>query len=427
MDRASLLDDLEARGLVHDCTDRDALATRLAAGPTTLYSGFDPTADSLHVGNLVQIFTLRRFQLAGHPPIALAGGATGFIGDPGGRSEERPLLDEDTLAANLAGITAQLSSLLDFEPGAAQARLLDNYEWTGELHLIPFLRDVGKHASVNVMVAKESVRARMEGAHGISYTEFSYMLLQANDFLHLYTEHGCELQIGGSDQWGNITMGVDLVRRRAGGVAHGLTTPLVTGSDGKKFGKSEGNATWLDARRTSPYRFYQWWIQTDDRDVDRFLRMFTFLPLEEIAAVAAAHAGAPERREGQRVLAREVTASVHGAAEAEAAAEASAVLFGVPVGDASERALATLVDEVPTPKAAPGEVEAGLGGDDVLCALGLAGSRSDARRTLAQGGVYVNDRQLGGEPAPLGPADLLFGRYVLVRRGKRNYGLVSVG
>ena len=311
-----VLADLEARGLVHDTTDRAALARRLAS-PVTVYHGIDPTADSLHIGNLVGVLALRRFQAAGHRPVALAGGATGMIGDPGGRTGERALLDADTLAANLKGIEAQLRRLLAFDPaGGPGALLVDNASWTAGLGLLEFLRDVGKHATVNQMMAKESVRTRLESTEGISFTEFSYMLIQAHDYLWLHEHEGCDLQIGGSDQWGNITAGIDLVRRRTGDAVHGLTWPLLTRADGSKFGKSAGGNVWLDPRRTSPYAFYQHWIQVDDADVGRFLLQMTFLDLDEVTELAALHAAAPARREAQRRLAHEVTALVHGETEA---------------------------------------------------------------------------------------------------------------
>ncbi|MEY2407304.1 MAG: tyrosyl-tRNA synthetase, partial [Acidimicrobiaceae bacterium] len=308
-----LLADLDARGLVHDTTDREALAARLAEGPITVYHGMDPSADSLHTGNLIGLIALRRFQLAGHRPIALAGGATGMVGDPSGRSGERNLLDEETLRANVEAIKAQIARVLgpigDWE-------LVDNYDWTSKLTLLDFLRDVGKHATVNQMIARESVKARMASEHGISYTEFSYMLLQAHDYWWLHQHRGCELQIGGSDQWGNILSGVDLIRRRDGVAVHALSWPLLEAPDGTKLGKTTGARIWLDPARTSPYQLFQHFLNTDDRQVRQMLLWFTLLPVEEIDALVAAHEVAPERREAQRVLAREVTGLVHGADEA---------------------------------------------------------------------------------------------------------------
>jgi tyrosyl-tRNA synthetase len=408
-----LLADLEARGLVQDSTDRDALRARINEGPVGLYYGCDPSADSLHVGNLIGLIVLRRFADAGHNAIALAGGATGMIGDPGGRSRERNLLDAATLARNNERIAGQIERI-------SRVRLVDNLDWTGPVTLLDFLRDVGKYANVNQMISRESVKARLESENGISFTEFSYQLLQANDYWHLFTTHGVELQIGGSDQWGNLLAGVDLIRRADGGHVHAFTWPLVLRSDGKKFGKSEEGAVWLAADRTSPYQFFQYWMNVPDADVARFLLQLTLLPVEEALAVAAAHLEAPNKREGQRRLAREVTALVHGEEAMAAAEQASAILFGgSPVG-ASQQALEFLAGEVPTSSFAPGADLA-----HALAATPLASSLSDARRTIAQGAAYVN-----GEPAredrPLSEADLLHGRWLVLRRGKRTYHLLDV-
>ena len=413
-----LLADLEARGLVQDATDLDALRSRLDAGPITLYYGCDPTSDSLQMGNLIGLLVLRRFADAGHRPIALAGGATGMIGDPGGRSEERNLLDADALAANLAGIKRQIARIV-----GEDVPLVDNGTWTNELPLLAFLRDVGKHVTVNHMVAKESVRTRMASEHGISYTEFSYMLLQANDYWWLHEHEGCELQIGGSDQWGNIALGVDLIRRRTGRHVHALSWPLLLRSDGQKFGKSTGGETlWLDPAKTSPYQLFQYWMQVADADVRRFLLQLTLLSVEEADAVADEHEQAPEKRRGQRRLARENTAIVHGEAGAAAAEEATELLFGS--GDpleASPTAFEFLRDEVPSSRLAP------VGADlvDLLPATGLVKSKGDARRQLEQGGVYVNGRTAAVGDVVTG-ADLLHDRFVLLRRGKRTYHLIEV-
>ncbi len=323
---ASVLDDLEARGLVHDSTDRAALASLLAGGPVSIYYGCDPTSDSLHIGNLIGLLVLRRLQDAGHRPVALAGGATGMVGDPSGRSEERNLLDDATLTANVAAIKAQMARVLDFDDG--RALLVDNRDWTAEVTLVDFLRDVGKHVTVNQMLARESVKARLGGEHGISYTEFSYMLLQAHDYLHLHRTLGVAMQIGGSDQWGNIVAGIDLIRRVTGDAAHGLSWPLLTAPDGSKLGKSTGTRIGLNPAHTSPYQFFQHFMQTDDRQVREYLAKFTLLPLDAIDAVAADHASHPERRAGQRRLAEEVTRLVHGPDAMAAAAEATDVLFG---------------------------------------------------------------------------------------------------
>ena len=346
--RMDLLADLNARGLIHDSTDQTFLGARLAEGPIGVYVGFDPTADSLHVGHLMGQLGLRRFQLGGHRPFPLAGGATGMIGDPGGRSEERNLLDRETLEHNLSRIKPQLERLLDFTPGPFAATLVDNATWTAEISMLDFLRDVGKHITVNQMMAKESVRSRLEGDSGISYTEFSYMLLQANDFRHLHAVHGVELQMGGSDQWGNITAGIDLIRRTTGQPAHGLTWPLLLRSDGQKFGKSTGGAVWLDPDRTSPYQFRQYWMQTEDEAVANRLLWFSTRPLDEVRAVIEEHAEAPERRVGQRALARELTELVHGTSAADAADAAADVLFGGDPTAASVDTLEIVRREVPT-------------------------------------------------------------------------------
>jgi tyrosyl-tRNA synthetase len=420
MGTPGLLEDLQARGLVQDATDLDALGERLGAGPLTLYYGCDPTSDSLHIGNLIGLLVLRRFQRAGHHPIALAGGATGMIGDPSGKAAERVLLDVETLRANVESIKGQISRVLGPE---GEWTLVDNHDWTKDLRLLEFLRDVGKHATVNQMVAKESVRARMQSEEGISFTEFSYMLLQAYDYLVLHEGHGCELQIGGSDQWGNITAGIDLVRRRAGKRLHGITWPLITRADGQKFGKSEGDNVWLAASRTSPYRFFQYWMQADDRDVGRYLRIFTLLDLDEVDELVARTAAAPRRREGHRALARHVTELVHGPDEAKAAEEATEVLFGG--SEPSERALATLVDEIPTHRVAEASVAAGTPIEELLVSAGVAGSKNEARRLLQQGGIYVNGASAAVD-AVLGRDDFRLGRYILIRRGKDKYHLVFV-
>jgi tyrosyl-tRNA synthetase len=420
--RMDLLDDLRARGLIHDSTDLEALAARLASGPIGVYVGFDPTADSLHVGHLLGQLALRRFQLAGHRPFPLAGGATGVVGDPGGRSEERNLLDRETLGRNLAGIKPQLERLLDFDAGDRSATLVDNATWTADVTLLSFLRDVGKHVTVNQMLAKESVRARIEGEHGISFTEFSYMLLQANDFRHLHDVYGVDLQMGGSDQWGNITAGIDLIRRTSGATAHGLTWPLLLRSDGQKFGKSSGNAVWLSAERTSPYQFRQYWLQTDDADIAERLLRFSLRPVEELEAILAEHRGAPERRLAQRALARELTELVHGSTAADAADAAADVLFGGDPTAASVAALDVVRDEVPATTMRNIEL-----GDPVelLVATELASSRSEARRLLEQRSTRANGVQLApGDD--LAGVPLLHDRYLLLRKGKHTYHVVEI-
>jgi tyrosyl-tRNA synthetase len=418
----AILDDLAARGLLHDHTDLDALRERLAAGVTTVYAGFDPTADSLHIGNLVPLLVLRRFQDAGHRPIVLAGGATGMIGDPSGRSDERNLLDDTTLDAHLAGINPQLVRLLDFDPGPTQATLVDNREWTSPMSALEFLRDVGKHVTVNSMLAKESVRSRLDG-EGISYTEFSYMLLQANDFCWLHEHRACEIQVGGSDQWGNITAGIDLIRRRRAARAHGLTFPLIMRADGEKFGKTAGGAVWLSAERTSPYAFYQYWINVDDRDAERFLLQLTLLPVATVHEIMAGHAEAPHQRDAQRRLAHELTALVHGEDAARAAATASRLLFGGEPSEAPASSFAMLERELPTGSLAARDLAAGIGPVDLLLATGLVTSRNDAIRAVTAGELRVNGRRLQ-EGSEVTPADLLHDRYLLVRRGKKRYELL---
>jgi tyrosyl-tRNA synthetase len=420
-----LLADLEARGLLHDSTDRAALAARMAEGPITLYHGIDPTADSLHTGNLIGLLVLRRFQEAGHHPLALAGGATGMVGDPSGRSSERNLLDEETLDHNLRAIKAQMARLLDVE-GSNAARLVDNREWTAGITLIDFLRDVGKHVTVNTMLARESVKIRMEGEDGISFTEFTYMLLQANDYLWLSDHEGCELQVGGSDQWGNIVAGVDLIRRKRQRSVHAFSWPLITAPDGTKLGKTTGARIWLDPEKTSPYRFFQHWMNTDDRQVRQFLAQFTLLPVDEVDALAGAHAEAPERREAQRVLAREVTTLVHGAGAAAAAEEASRLLFGGDPGEVSPAGLDALAGEVPTWRISRSQLAEGVDVVDALCATELVSSRSDGARQLKQGAVYVNGERVAADHR-ITAEDLLHGRAALLRRGKRNVALVVAG
>ena len=416
-----LLNDLDARGLIHDSTDRAALIERLNQGPIGVYAGFDPTADSLHAGHLLGQVMLRRFQLAGHRPVVLAGGATGMVGDPGGRSEERNLLDRETLNHNVACVKKQLEKILDFD-GPVAARMVDNATWTEPMGTLEFLRDVGKHFTVNQMVAKESVRARMESENGISFTEFSYMLLQANDFRHLCEFENVEMQMGGSDQWGNITAGTDLIRRRLTKSGYGLTWPLLTRSDGQKMGKSVHGALWLDPEKTSPYEFRQYWVQLPDEDVERFLLQLTLRSVEDIHALMNEHRAAPEKRLAQRALATDVTTLVHGAAAEQAAAEAAQVLFGGDPTTASAEALAVVAREVPS-----SEVTREQLGDQiaVLVQTGLAASNGEARRTLTQKGFKANGQTLE-EAKSLLEVDLLHGRYILLRKGKTNFHLLTV-
>jgi len=424
----NILDELRWRGLFADCTDTDALTARLAEGPTTLYAGFDPTADTLHVGNLVPLLCLRRFQLAGHVPIALAGGATGMIGDPSGRSAERNLLTPDVLRHNIASIKGQLARFLDFDAAGNPARLVDNFDWFSPISYLEFLRDVGKHFTVNWMVAKESVRARMEDRdNGISYTEFSYMLLQAYDFYHLRRELGCELQIGATDQWGNITAGSELCRRKLGTTVWGLTLPLLTKADGTKYGKSASGAVWLDPKRTSPYRFYQFFVQSDDRDVVKLLKVLTFLTQDEIAALEAELTANPGARAAHKALAKAVTDLVHGEAATIEAIRASEILFGGDLAGVGEGTFNELLGEVPTKGLEPARLEgAGIPLTELLVHAGLCASKGQARTDVQGGGVYLNNVRAGEVQRHVTAADLLFGKHLLLRKGKRNYVVVTV-
>jgi tyrosyl-tRNA synthetase len=423
----NILEELQWRGLVADSTDAEALAKRIGEGPITVYAGFDPTAASLHVGSMVPLLALRRFQLLGHHPIPLAGGATGSIGDPSGKTQERQLLTPEVLAANIAGIKEQLKMLVDFETTSNPARLLDNNTWTAPVSFLEFLRDIGKHFSVNQMVAKESVRARMDDREaGISYTEFSYMLLQAFDFYVLCRDHNCELQIGGSDQWGNITAGIDLCRKKLGRPAHGLTLPLITKADGTKFGKTETGTVWLDPARTSVYKFYQFWIRTDDRDVVRYLKFFTFFGQEEIAALEKQHAENPGGRAAHKALAKAVTDLVHGPAATTEALRASEILFGGDLAGVSESTFNEIVGEVPTKEIEKVQLDgAGKPLVELLMHSGFCPSKGQARKDVEGGGVYVNNVRETNFQRSVTAADLLFGKHLLLRKGKRNYVVVT--
>ncbi|MDX2122842.1 MAG: tyrosine--tRNA ligase [Gemmatimonadota bacterium] len=417
----TLLDALTARGFVHDATP--GLAARLGQGPITGYVGFDPTADSLHVGNLVPVMGLAWLQRFGGTPIILVGGGTGLVGDPSGKRTERPMLEVTQIDHNVRRIRAQLEQFLSFQ-GANAARLRDNADWLRPLRLLDFLREVGKHFTLNYMLQKDAVKSRMET--GISYTELSYMLVQAYDFWHLWKTERCELQMGGSDQWGNITAGTELIGRRESASAHGLVFPLLTNAAGGKFGKSEGDNVWLDPAKTSPYRFYQFWLNSDDRDVERLLRFFTFLPLEEIAALLAAHAADPGKRVAQRQLAQDVTARVHGAATAESVVRASRLLFGgLDLADAGADVFEVLAREVPT-VALPRTEAIGLGIVDALVRAELAASKGEARRGLAQKGFSLNGQPLSDPDRAVGATDILAGGYLLLQKGKRNYALVRL-
>ena len=423
----NIVEELQWRGLVADCTDLPELVKRVSSGPLTVYAGFDPTADSLHIGNLVPLLALRRFQLLGHHPIPLAGGATGLIGDPSGKTQERQLLTLEALAANLTKVKVQLSRLLDFNTRSNPARLLDNITWTSPLSYLDFLRDIGKHFSVNQMVAKESVRARMEDREaGISYTEFSYMLLQAFDFYVLCRDYNCELQIGGSDQWGNITAGIDFTRRKLGRTVFGLTQPLITNADGSKFGKTVSGAVWLDPERTSVYRFYQYWIRTDDRDVVRYLKFFTFFSPQEIASLETQHTENPGARVAHKALAKAVTELVHGPTATSEAIRASDILFGGELGGVSETTFNEIVGEVPTKALEKSQLDgAGKPLVEMLVLTGLSPSKGQARKDIEGGGVYLNNVREPGSQRAVTAGDLLFGKHLLLRKGKKNYVVVT--
>ncbi len=421
--------DLGARALIHQVTAPE-LGPAMAAEPFTLYAGFDPTADTLHIGNLVGVLALARAQRMGHRPIAVVGGATGMIGDPSGKSEERNLLDEGTLARNLAGIRRDLERILDFSSAVKNpAMILNNADWIAPTRMLEFLRDIGKCFTINAMLAKESVKLRIESETGISFTEFTYMLLQAWDFHHLHREYGCKLQVGGSDQWGNITAGIDLIRRKCGAdaKAYGLTWPLILDAAGKKFGKTEKGALWMSERRTSHFDFYQYFVRTADADVGRYLRIFTFLPLTEIAELELALKERPEKREAHKALAREVTGLVRGPAGVAVAERATAVLYeNAKVEALDDATLAAIFADVPSVERPRAELEAGWPLIDALVASGLAKqSKSEARRLIEAGGVYVNNvRAEGGLERRLGVADLASETMILLRAGKKNHALL---
>ena len=453
----SILEELQWRGLVADCTDTAELTKKISA-PITLYCGFDPTADSLHVGNLVPLLALRRFQLLGHHPIAVAGGATGSIGDPSGKTAERQLLTKEILDRNIASVKVQLAKLLDFETKQNPARLVDNASWTQNISFLDFLRDIGKHFSVNQMVAKESVRARMEDREvGISYTEFSYMLLQAFDFMVLRRDADCELQIGGSDQWGNITAGIELTRKKLGKPVFGLTLPLITNADGTKFGKTEAGAIWLDPKRTSVYKFYQFWINTDDRDVIRYLKYFTFLSQAEIGSLEQAHAENPGGRVAHKALAKAATDLIHGEHATAEAIRVSEILFGGELDGISEEAFNSFIGDVSTTQDAhdvivriapamealrniesvEGKIpsrqiemsrlaDAGLPLIEILVLSGLCASKGLARKDIEGGGIYLNNLRVISFQRAVTANDLVFGKHLLLRKGKKNYVVVTV-
>ncbi|HEY5985474.1 MAG TPA: tyrosine--tRNA ligase [Streptosporangiaceae bacterium] len=420
-----ILDELAWRGLLALSTDRDELREALFAGPVTLYCGFDPTAPGLHIGNLVQLLTLRRFQRAGNRPIGLVGGATGLIGDPSGKSAERALNPRDVVGQWVDRIRGEVGRFLDFAPGPTGALIVSNLAWTENLSTLEFLRDIGKHFPVNQMLGRESVQARLESG-GISYTEFSYQVLQAFDFLELYRRYGCTLQQGGSDQWGNLVAGVDLIRRVEGVGVHALATPLITKPDGTKYGKTEGGAIWISPDLMTPYAFYQFWINRTDAEVGGLLRVFTFRTREEIEDLERQVQERPAARAGQRVLAEDVTTLVHGADECAKVVAASKALFGHgELADLDEATLAAALAEVPsaTVQATPDGVPTVV---DLLAATGIAASKSAARRVIAEGGAYLNNRKVTFEDATPDPSDLLHGRFLVLRRGKRTIGGVEL-
>ncbi|HTE41906.1 MAG TPA: tyrosine--tRNA ligase [Steroidobacteraceae bacterium] len=433
----SLYTELEARGIIKQVTS-PKLKAAMEAGPIALYCGFDPTSDSLHVGNLLPLLTLRRFQLAGHKVFALAGGATGMIGDPSFKAQERALLTAERLTENLRGIAGVMARFLDMQ-GANAASVVNNYDWIGPFSYVKFLRDVGKHFTINHMMGKESVRARLEDReHGISYTEFSYMLLQAYDFYYLYEQYGCRLQIGGSDQWGNITAGTELIRRMKAHAqgreandsdddhAFGLTQPLVVKADGTKFGKTETGTIWLSVSKTSPYQFYQFWMQAQDADIGSYLRYFSFKPLAEIAELEAAVKSRPEKREAQQALAREMTELVHGTDALAAAEEATQILFGADPVQASAAALAEVRNEIPKWELPAARLQSGLTLIEALAESGLCQSKGQARKDIEGGGISVNNQKVADVAAVLSADQKIAGEYVLLRKGKKNYMLLWV-
>jgi tyrosyl-tRNA synthetase len=420
----NMMEDFHWRGIVYQASEGlDELLTRERV---TGYIGFDPSAASLHVGSLLPVMTLARFQRAGHSPIAIVGGGTGLVGDPSGKSAERPLLSKEEIEANLAGLRAQLEPFLDFRAKENPARIVNNAEWLASIPLMDFLRDTGKFFSVNYMLSKESVRRRLDSEEGISFTEFSYMLLQAYDFLVLYDRFGCKLQMGGSDQWGNITAGMDLIERLRRVQAHGLTFPLVTTSSGSKFGKTEAGTVWLDAKLTSPYRFYQFWFNTDDRDVITYLKYFTWLSRAEIEELEQAVRTSPGDRAAQVRLAREVTSLMHGTTALERAERASRALFGEEISNLSAEELLDVFQEAPSSRLEKAKLAGGISIVELAVHSGLAPSKNEARRLVESGGVYLNNRRVGDTKKMLSLSDALHGRFLVLRRGQKEFRLVEL-
>lgn len=421
---ANIYDELKWRGMIYD--QIDGVEKLLKEKKVTLYNGFDPTADSLHVGHMVPLIALARFQRFGHNVLALAGGGTCMIGDPSGRSSERNLLTRDEVAHNVECIKAQLAHFLDFEVKSNPAKIVNNMDWLGQLNMIDFLRDTGKHFTINAMLAKDSVKNRMDRESGLSFTEFSYMLLQSYDYYHLHTEMGCELQCGGSDQWGNITAGAELIRRRTGDSVYGLTYPLIKKSDGTKFGKTASGAVWLDPKRTSPYKFYQFWLNADDADVIHYLKFYTFFTEEEIAALDQETKDHPENRAAQKTLAKELTLMMHGQTALDKAVQASQALFGGDITGLSAADIADVFSEVPASDMSADR----FGGDgmnvvDVLVESGFLKSKGEARRGIQEGGVYVNNRRVTDAAMNVTISDFIEGKYLILRRGKKNYSMVK--
>jgi tyrosyl-tRNA synthetase len=421
----TILEELNARGLVADVSQKDELATLMAAGPVTFYAGYDPSGQSLHVGNLVPMILQARLQRAGHRPIVVVGGATGMIGDPSGKSAERNLLDDATLERNLAAIRTQLGRFLEFGDGPTGAIMVNNADWFKDVGYMEFLRDVGKHLSINYMLAKDSVRSRLEGETGISYTEFSYMLLQAWDFVQLAQRYGCRLQVGGSDQWGNITAGCELSRRKGGAQLFGLVAPLLLDSAGNKMGKtSTGERVWLDPAMTSPYRFHQYWLNVPDSEVDKLLRIFSLRPLDELAALVDAHRAEPHRRAAQRALADDFTTWVHGADATRRANAAAGVLFGGELAGLGDADLEPLAGEVPSSTISRELLAAGVSLVDLLVERGLCSSKGEARRQIAGGAIYVNNQKVDRADLMVSAAHLATPSFVLLRFGKKTYHLM---
>lgn len=428
----SFVDELKWRGMIHDIMP--GTEEELAKGQTTAYVGIDPTADSLHVGHLVSVMMMKHFQMAGHKPIFIIGGATGMIGDPSGKSQERNLLNEETIHKNMAGIKAQLSRFIDFNSSASNAAvMLNNYDWMKEFSFLDFIRDIGKHITVNYMMAKDSVKKRLsaESAQGMSFTEFTYQLVQGYDFLHLRKNYGCMLQMGGSDQWGNITTGVELIRRKEGLDAYALTWPLMTKSDGKKFGKTESGNIWLDPSRTSPYKFYQFWLNTTDEDAAKYVKIFTILPPAEIDALIAEHAEAPHLRKLQKTLAKEITCLIHGEEAFEAALEASQILFGNATSDTlrriDEATFLSVFEGVPQFEISAADLKAGISIVDFLAdKTAIMASKGEARRALKSNAISINKEKVSGEEMVVEESHLIDGKYILAQSGKKNYFLVIV-